>query len=69
MIRIYLPELMKIKGVSQRKVSHATGVRLATINALCNEYAKRVNFSDLDKLCVYFKCKLSDLIEYVPDNK
>lgn len=69
MIRINLAKMMDIREVSQRKVSHATGVRLATINALYNEYAKRVNLVDLDKLCKYLKCELSDLVEYVPDKE
>jgi putative transcriptional regulator len=60
---------MDKKEISQRKLSKATNIRLATVNALYNEYAKRVNFEDLSKICEYLDCKLSDIAEYVPDKK
>lgn len=46
-----------------------TGVRNNTINAYYNDYAKRFNRDDIDKICQALECDISDLIEYVPDKK
>jgi len=45
-------------------VARAIGVNRSTITLLYYEKAKRIDFEVLDKLCQYFGCPISDLLEY-----
>lgn len=67
MIRIYLSRVLGDKRITQTALSKGTGIRPGTINLMYHEYAKRINLSDLNKICAFLECKLSDLIEYIPD--
>jgi putative transcriptional regulator len=40
------------------------GVHRNTIALLYYEKAKRIEFDVLDKLCKYFNCEVSDILEY-----
>jgi putative transcriptional regulator len=55
--------------MTQADLSRKTGIRAATINEIYNELVERVNLEHLDLICQKLDCKLSDLMEYVPDNK
>ena len=66
-IKIYLSVLMGRKKVNFQNVSDATGLSRTTISNMYHEKIKSVNFETLEKLCDYFKCNLSDLIEYIPE--
>ena len=67
MIKIYLSVLMGQKKVNLQNVSDATGLSRPTISNMYHEKIKSVNFETLEKLCTYFECKLSDLIEFIPE--
>jgi putative transcriptional regulator len=69
MIRIYLSKILGEKRITQTALSKGTGIRPGTINLMYHEYIKRVNVEDLNKLCAFLGCTLSDLIEYIPDKK
>ena len=56
-------------NISQKAVSDQTGIRLATLADLEHDKAKTVSIKNLDSLCVFFKCSLSDLITYIPDGE
>jgi putative transcriptional regulator len=45
-------------------VARDIGVHRNTIALLYYEKAKRVEFDVLDKLCKYFNCEVSDILEY-----
>lgn len=51
----------KLKTVD---VARDIGVHRNTISLLYYEQAKRIDFEVLDKLCKYFDCTVSDLLEY-----
>lgn len=67
MIKIYLSRLLGEKRITQKELSERADIRPGTINAYYHEYTKRVNLKDLNKICDFLNCKLSDLIEYIPD--
>ena len=69
MIRIYLSRLLGERRITQADLSRKTEIRAATINEIYHELAERVNLEHLDKICEALDCKLSDLIEYVPNEK
>jgi putative transcriptional regulator len=42
------------------------GVHRNTISLLYYEKAQRIDFEVLEKLCKYFDCPVSDVLEYKP---
>jgi putative transcriptional regulator len=69
MITCKLKNLLFERGMNQRTFSKIVGIDKNTINAYYNNYAKRYKVVDLEKMCDYLECPLSDLIEYTPDKK
>lgn len=62
MIRIMLRERLAEKGWTQVDLSRKTGIRAATINAMCNEQCERITLEHLDLLCQALECDLCDLL-------
>jgi len=69
MIRIKVSELLGKHKMSRKDLSKATKIRPNTVSALYNETIKRIDVEMLDKLCKAFKCQISDILEYVPDDE
>jgi putative transcriptional regulator len=69
MILFKLKDLLHERGMNQRDCHRKTSVDKNTINAYYNGFAKRLNVTDLNKMCDALECELSDLIEYIPDKK
>lgn len=69
MIRIKLSELLGKQKMTQAALAKATNIRPATISKMYYEESKRLDISQLNRICNVFNCEISDLIEYVPDNK
>lgn len=67
MIKINLSKIMGEKRIKQCDISKATKIRPGTINSYYHEYIKKMNVQDLDKLCKFLDCQVSDLLEYIPD--
>ncbi len=66
MIKNHLSKLMGEKRYSIVEVSRLTGMSPSTISNIYNEKIKRMDYDTIDKLCKLFKCKIQDLIEYIP---
>ena len=45
-------------------VARDIGVHRNTVTLLYYEKAQRIDFEVIDKLCKYFECAVSDLLEY-----
>jgi putative transcriptional regulator len=45
-------------------VARDIGVHRNTITLLYYEKAQRIDFEVIDKLCKYFECTVSDMLEY-----
>ncbi|MDR1167625.1 MAG: helix-turn-helix transcriptional regulator [Heliobacteriaceae bacterium] len=67
MIEVKLEQLMWDNRVRAREISKATGLDECTISNMKNNKNKNLNVNTLNKLCRYFNCRISDLLEYVPD--
>lgn len=67
MIRIYLSRILGEKRWTQADLARKTNIRPATINLYYHEMIDRMNIEHLDKMCKALDCKLSDLMEYIPD--
>ena len=67
MIKCHLSRIMGEKRFTITEVARITGMSNTTISNLYNEKVKRLDFDTLEKLCKIFKCKVEDLIEYIPE--
>ena len=55
---------LKVRGY---QIAEATGLSTATISKLMQGENIDVKLSTINKLCKFFNCNLSDIIEYLPD--
>lgn len=71
MIKSKLPYIMldnQVKSVAE--LSRKTNISRETLTKLYNQNKlETVSLGMLTKLCDFFQCPLSDLIEYIPDEK
>lgn len=67
MITIKLYDLIWKNKVKGYQVAEATGLSKATISKLVQGENIDVKLSTINKLCNFFDCKLTDLIEYKKD--
>jgi putative transcriptional regulator len=68
MIRFRIKELAAKKGVKLKNVASAIGVSSVTLSKLTTGKAGTTT-DRLEKLCDYFECEPSELIEYLPDDE
>lgn len=69
MIIIKLRDRLFERGMNQITFSKILNIDKNTINSYYHSYAKRLRTEDLEKMCEYLECSLSDLVEYIPDKK
>ncbi len=67
MVQCYLSRLMGERRVRIADVARATGISRNQLARLYYDRARRVELADLEQLCRYFNCGLSDLLEVGPD--
>jgi putative transcriptional regulator len=66
MIIIKLDDLIWERKTTADAIVKATGLGRSTISKLRNSKNANISINTLDKLCKYFNCKLTDLIDYIP---
>ena len=75
MIRFRLQELLAEKQFKEGKratlteLSEATSINRVTLSKMVNQRGYSTVTDNLDRLCKYFNCKVSDIAEYVPDDE
>lgn len=67
MIRCHLSRILGEKRIKISDLARDTGINRGTLTRLYHETAERVDLEVLDQLCRFLNCKLSDLMEYVPE--
>ncbi|KXW58157.1 helix-turn-helix domain-containing protein [Ferrovum myxofaciens] len=71
MIRFKLQELIaerQFRGdgrVTLTELSKATGINRVTLSKLVNQRGHSTVTDNIDQLCRFFNCKVSDVMEYV----
>jgi putative transcriptional regulator len=68
MIRCHLSRLMGEKRVRIVDVARSTGISRNMLAKLYYDRAKRVELSDLARLCQYFGCTVGDLLEWIRES-
>ena len=69
-IHIRIPELLKEKRISKTKLCKDLDLQRTNLNKYCRDNFKRIDATLLIKLCDYFQCEISDLLEIrvLPDS-
>lgn len=69
MIKIKLSDLLGKHKMTQKALAELTHIRPATISKMYYEETKRIDINQINRICGVFKCEISDLLEYMPDEK
>lgn len=69
MIKIKLSDLLGKNKMTQKALAEMTNIRPATVSKMYYEEVKRIDVKHLNNICKAFDCEISDLLEYIPDNK
>ncbi len=73
MFRFRLKELIAEKEFRERRVvtmleiANATGIHRMTLSKLSNHRGYNPSADILDRLCTYFRCRIEQLVEHLPD--
>ena len=67
--RFRLREFLDGAGMTQTDAQRLTGLAYSTINEMCNNRTRRIDFDTIDVLCSALRCSVADIIEYVPDER
>lgn len=67
MIIFKLDDLIWEHRTTAEDIFQKTGIGKSTLSTIRNGKNLNVSLRTLDRLCKYFKCKVSDIIEYVED--
>ena len=67
MITVKLYDLVWRHKVKGYQLAEATGLSTATVSKLMRGENIDVKLSTINKLCNFFICNLSDVLEYKPD--
>lgn len=61
--------LLGEKRWTQKDLADATGIRPSTINEWYHELVPRLNVDHIDKICEALDCTITDLLEYIPNER
>ncbi len=62
-----LENLLKDKGISINKVMKDTNTDFKVLKRIITGELVRIDIFVIARLCDYFECQISDIIEYVPN--
>jgi len=73
MIRFRLKELIAERefqlghSISLVEIAEHTGISRGTLSKIANEKGYNTVTANIDKLCAYFECEVSDLMLYIKE--
>lgn len=67
--RFRLREFLDGASLTQTDAQRLTGLAYSTINEMCNNRTRRIDFDTIDVLCSALDCSVADIIEYVSDER
>lgn len=68
-IKFKLLDVLKANNITRYKLSKITGIRYDTICNYCSGNVTLLNKEYLKIFCDVLDCQISDIIEYIPNNK
>ncbi|QIC06119.1 helix-turn-helix transcriptional regulator [Brevibacillus sp. 7WMA2] len=66
-IHIKLADLLKERGISQRELARLTGIRVSSINEMCNNDTVRLPLDNLAKICQVLGVEITDVLELIDE--
>jgi len=75
MIQIQIKQLLAAKQqqlgkkITMTEVSQKTGISRMTLHRALKNQQYKLSTDSIDRLCSFFKCDLTDLVRYVPDQE
>ncbi|PPA87913.1 XRE family transcriptional regulator [Brevibacillus laterosporus] len=66
-IYIKLADILKERGISQRELARLTGIRVSSINEMCNNETVRLPLDNLAKICEVLGVEITDVLELVDE--
>lgn len=66
--RIAEKEFREKRRITLDEVARETGISRNTLSRVANSFGYNTTTEVLDKLCAYFNCAISELIEHVADD-
>lgn len=75
MIRFRLKELIADREFKEGRVitlaeiAVETGIHRATLSKIANERGYNTGTDNIDRLCTYFGCSVSEVMEFMPSRK
>ncbi|WP_394708367.1 helix-turn-helix domain-containing protein [uncultured Desulfuromusa sp.] len=65
---LHLPSEFKLgRRISLKEISEETGIHLSTLSRVANQKASNTTIGNLEKICLFFGCKIQELVEFLPD--
>ncbi len=55
------------KRITFEEIANETGIHRTTLSKIVNQRNYNTTTENIDKLCVFFKCQVSDLMEHVDE--
>lgn len=74
MVRFKLHELIEKKEFSEgrrvtiKEVAYRTGINRMTLSKILHHRGYSTTTGNINRLCEYFKCELTDLMEFIPQS-
>lgn len=61
-------EFRERRRVTIQEIAEATGLNRMTLSKMANHHGANVQSDALDRLCTFFRCRVEELVEHVPDS-
>lgn len=55
------------RHLSLKEIAEATGIHRTTLSRILNQHGYNATVDNIDKLCSFFRCRVEDLLEHVPE--
>lgn len=68
-IIVRIDHLLKENNISKNKLCFDLRIQRGQLNRYCRSDVQRLDINLLCRLCKYFKCDISDVLEYIPPEK
>lgn len=68
-LRFRLKVLLAINEMTQKQLSETTGIRIATVSAICTGKIKQIPVTAVEKICETLHCQPGDVFEFVEEKK
>lgn len=68
-IKITLANYLEEREISRYKIIKNCNVSQTQLNRYYRNQIERIDLDVLARICDYLQCEVSDLLEYVPDEK